>query len=71
MVQVERLQSLGGKFCLLFCFLEMKKKKGFIPKSLEMVESFCLQNLSELCDHNVKHNCRAKMSKKNEIESKS
>jgi hypothetical protein len=36
-----------------------------------MVESFCLQNLSELCDHNVKHNCRAKMSKKNEIESKS
>ncbi len=71
MVQVERLQSLGGKFCLLFFFLKMKKKKGFIPKSLEMVESFCLQNLSELCNHNVKHNCRAKMSKKNEIESKS
>jgi len=36
-----------------------------------MVESFCLQNLSELCDNNVKHNCRAKVSKKNEIESRS
>jgi hypothetical protein len=70
MVQVERLQSLVGKFCLLFFFLE-RRKKGIIPKSLEMVESFCLQNLSELCDHNVKHNCRAKVSKKNEIESRS
>lgn len=32
MVQVERLQNLGGKFCLLFCFLEMKNKKALFQR---------------------------------------
>lgn len=33
MVQVERLQSLGGKFCLLFFFLKMKKKRLYSKES--------------------------------------
>jgi hypothetical protein len=59
-------------FVFCFFFLE-RKKKGLYSKESGNGGKFLFTKtcLSELCDHNVKHNCRAKMSKKNEIESRS